>query len=265
MINLFITIRILDVVDIILVAFLMYQIYNLIKGTVAMNIFIAIFLIYLVWLIVKALHMQLLGTILGQFIGVGIIALIIVFQQEIRRFLLMLGTRYMSRKFSLENLFSWNAYESHKLNIKAIVTACVNMSKTHTGALIVLGKDSALHMYAETGEIINAYSSTRLIESIFFKNSPLHDGAIIIIDDRIYAARCILPLSESTLLPQGYGLRHRAAIGMSESNDSLVIVISEETGNISVAENGHIREELDHKELSLLLEKEFEKLPSRAN
>jgi uncharacterized protein (TIGR00159 family) len=259
MLNLFITIRVLDVIDILLVAFLMYQIYYLIKGTVAMNIFIAIFLIYLLWLIVKALNMQLLGTILGQFIGVGIIALIIVFQQEIRRFLLMLGTRYMSKKFSLENLFSWNVSEPHRLNIKGLVTACTNLAGSKTGALIVLARESALHMYAETGEIINAHCSERLIESIFFKNSPLHDGAILIIDDRIYAAKCILPVSENNLLPQDYGLRHRAALGMSENNDSIVIVISEETGKIGVAMDGRLREDMDYKGLAQFLENNFVK------
>jgi diadenylate cyclase len=256
MLDAFITVRVLDVIDIILVALLMYQIYMLMRGTVAMNIFVAIFSFYLLWLIVKALNMQLLGTILGQFIGVGIIALIIVFQQEIRRFLLMIGTRYLSRKFSIENLFAWNLNTPLKVNIKAIVSSCQHMSKSKTGALIVIAKRSTLHLYAETGEIINANTSSSLIESIFFKNSPLHDGAIIIIDDKIYAARCVLPVSENPNLLKQHGMRHRAALGMSENTDSLIVVVSEETGHIAIAENGQIIE-VDTKELGQKLDEEF--------
>ncbi len=254
MISLFITLRFLDVVDIILVAFLMYQFYMLIRGTVAMNIFVAIFSFYLLWLIVKALNMQLLGNILGQFIGVGIIALIIVFQQEIRRFLLLIGTRYMSRKFSIENLFSYNLNVSPRVDVKAIVTACDNMSKTKTGALIVIARVSTLQLFAETGVIINANTTPSLIENIFFKNSPLHDGAIIIINDKIYAARCILPVTENPNFPTAYGMRHRAAVGMTENNDSLVIVVSEETGDISIAEYGRLQENISLKELGARLE-----------
>lgn len=254
MISLFITLRFLDVVDIILVAFLMYQFYMLIRGTVAMNIFVAIFSFYLLWLIVKALNMQLLGNILGQFIGVGIIALIIVFQQEIRRFLLLIGTRYMSRKFSIENLFSYNLNVSPRVDVKAIVTACDNMSKTKTGALIVIARVSTLQLFAETGVIINANTTSSLIENIFFKNSPLHDGAIIIINDKIYAARCILPVTENPNFPTAYGMRHRAAVGMTENNDSLVIVVSEETGDISIAEYGRLQENITLKELATRLE-----------
>jgi diadenylate cyclase len=257
MLLLFITVRFFDVLDIFLVAFLMYQIYILMRGTVAMNIVVAVFSFYLLWLLVRVLNMQLLGTILGQFIGVGIIALIIVFQQEIRRFLLIIGTRYMTRKFSIENLFSYNLNAPQKVNIKAIIHACENMSKSKTGALIVIARNSTLQLYGETGEIINANTTSSLIENIFFKNSPLHDGAIIIIDNKIYAARCILPVSEHPGFPSNYGMRHRAAVGMSENNDSLIIIVSEETGNIAIAEQGRLREMADSKELSHKLEEEF--------
>ena len=169
--TLFITIKFLDIVDILLVSLLLYQFYMLIKGTVAINIFVAIFSIYLFWLIVKALNMQLLSTILGQVIGVGIIALIIVFQQEIRRFLLMIGTRYMSKQFSLQNLILTGRDSISAVKTKAIARACANMSKSKTGALIVLARNSALHFYADTGEIINANTTTTLIETIFFKNN----------------------------------------------------------------------------------------------
>jgi DNA integrity scanning protein DisA with diadenylate cyclase activity len=168
----FLTIRILDIIDILLVAFLMYQLYNLMKGTVAINIFIAIFVLYLFWLVVKALNMQIMSTLLGQVMGVGVIALIIVFQQEIRRFLLMIGTRYMTRRFSLENLFSWNIEAAHKVQIKAIVNACMTLAGTYTGALIAVARNSSLQAYAETGEIINANTTERLIESIFSRTIP---------------------------------------------------------------------------------------------
>jgi diadenylate cyclase len=254
---LFITIKFLDVVDILLVALLLYQFYMLIKGTVAINIFITIFSIYLFWLVVKALNMQLLSTILGQIIGVGVIALIIVFQQEVRRFLLMIGTRYMSKQFSLENLLTSNRYPIPKVRTKEIARACVNMSKTKTGALVVISRNSALHFYAETGEIINANTTTALIETIFFKSNPMHDGAIIIIGDKIFAAHCVLPMSQSLEIPSSLGMRHRAGLGMTEHNDSLVIIVSEETGQVSIAEFGRLTVEVTLKELLKKLDREF--------
>jgi uncharacterized protein (TIGR00159 family) len=257
MINLFITVKFLDVLDIILVAILLYQFYMLIKGTVAINIFIAIFTIYLFWLIVKALNMQLLGSILGQIMGVGIIALIIVFQQEIRRFLLLIGTRYMSRKFSLENLLTASRDVVPEVKIKAIARACVNMSKQKMGALIVIARNSALQLYAETGDIINANTTTSMIETIFFKSSPLHDGAIIIINDKIFAAKCILPISQNLQIPANLGMRHRAGLGMSEHNDSFVIIISEETGQLSIAEYGQLTNNISLKALMKKLDFEF--------
>jgi diadenylate cyclase len=257
MIDLFITIRFLDILDVILVAFVLYRFYMLIKGTVAINIFIAIFSIYLFWLVVKALNMQLLGSILGQIIGVGVIALIIVFQQEIRRFLLMIGTRYMSRKFSLENLITVSREAVPEVKIKAIARACVNLSKSKTGALIVIARNSALQLYAETGDIINANTTTSMIEAIFFKSSPLHDGAIIIINDKIFAAKCILPVSQNLQIPSNLGMRHRAGMGMTEHNDSLVIIVSEETGYVSFAEYGQLTINVTLKALMKKLEKEF--------
>ncbi len=258
MVHAFITLRVLDIIDILLVAYLMYLIYNIIKGTVAINIFIAIFFFYFLWLIVKALNMTLLGSILGQVIGVGVIAIIIVFQQEIRRFLLLIGTRYFSQKFNFENLFSLNvAQGKEQIRINSVVKAAANMAQTRTGALIVLGRKSSLNMFAETGDILNANTSSRLLETIFAKNSPLHDGAVIIEKDKVYAARCILPVSENIDLPPRYGLRHRAAIGMTENNDSLVVIVSEETGYISVSENGKIKENVSPEELKEILEKEF--------
>lgn len=252
----FIPFRILDVIDIFLVAFLLYQIYMLIRGTVAINIFIGIFVLYIIWLIVKVLNMELLSSILGQIIGVGVIALIIVFQQEIRRFLLFIGTRYLSKnRFSIENwLFPKQKNLVAPVNIEAVVKACRHMSESKTGALIVIACKSELQYYAETGDVIDAETSSRLIENIFFKNSPLHDGALIIINDKIRAVRCILPVTENLNIPAHYGMRHRAALGISEQTDALIVVVSEETGKISFVHEGEIKYGISSMELRELLE-----------
>jgi diadenylate cyclase len=258
MVPAFITIRILDIIDILLVAVLLYQVYRLIKGTVAINIFIAVFAVYLLWLVVKALNMELIGSILGQVIGVGVIALIIVFQQEIRRFLMISGTRYLSRRnFTLESLFSVNLKTISNINVEAIVTACENLSASKTGALIVIARKSELSTITEGGDILNAETSSRLLESIFFGNNPLHDGAVIIIGEKIHAARCVLPISENIYLPANFGTRHRAALGMTEKTDALVIVVSEETGEISVCKTGEITTGLTSAELREFLKKEI--------
>jgi uncharacterized protein (TIGR00159 family) len=258
MTELFIKIRILDVIDILLVAFIMFQVYLLIRGTAAMNIFIGILSVYLLWIIVKALNMQLLGSILGQVIGVGVIALIVVFQQEIRRFLIFIGNRYLTRnRLTFEKVFPVVFGGQPNIKIKSIIKACMNMAKSKTGALIVLGRKSELSVFAETGDIVDANTSSRLLESIFSKNSPLHDGAVIIINDRIAAARCVLPVSENLNLPPNFGLRHKAGLGMSEQTDSIVIIVSEETGSMSLAEHGSIYSDIDLKDLSRILEREF--------
>jgi uncharacterized protein (TIGR00159 family) len=229
-------IRILDILDILLVAVLLYQLYMLIRGTVAINIFYGVFILYFTWLLVKALNMQLLGSILGQVIGLGLIALIIVFQQEVRRFLLILGTRYSrNTRFSFERLFNFRQGQEHEWDFDSILEACKNMSKTRTGALIVLAKTSELRAFSETGQFINGKISSALLESIFQTGSPLHDGAAILVKNQIRAARCVLPLTENPAVPDFLGMRHRAALGMTESSDSFVIVVSEETGDISYA------------------------------
>ena len=258
MLQTFITIRVLDIIDVLLVAYLMYQVYLLIRGTVAMNIFIGILFVYLLWIIVKALEMQVLGTILGQVIGVGVIALIIVFAPEIRRFLIYIGNQYFSRNpLSLEKVIPIHISQQHKVKTKSIIKACINMAKSRTGALIVISKKSELSVYADTGDLLNAETSSRLIESIFNKTSPLHDGAMIISQDKILAARCVLPVSENLNLPPNFGLRHRAALGMSENTDSLIIVVSEESGQISLAESGKLEPEVDPKALLAKLEMDF--------
>jgi len=256
---LFIHVRVLDVIDILVVAFLLYQIYLLIRGTTAMSIFSGIVLLYFIWLVVRALNMELLGNILGQVIGVGVIALIIVFQQEIRKFLLILGSRYAKKgKSALELLLlGVDQYESDKTNIEDIVKACKNLSATKTGALIVITRFNELSEYVQTGDVINAELSPRLLENIFFKNSPLHDGAVIINGNKIQAARCVLPISEKLDLPPHFGMRHKSAIGLTEHTDAIVIVVSEETGKISLADNGSIEYGIDLNTLAQLLDQKL--------
>ncbi|WP_244500669.1 diadenylate cyclase CdaA [Williamwhitmania taraxaci] len=255
----FITLKILDVVDILLVAILLYQIYMLVRGTVAINIFVGVFALYLVWLIVKALNMELLSSILDKVIGLGVIALIIVFQQEIRRFLLYIGNRYFSRyNFSIERLFFPGRTEKDNLlNVESIVKAARNMSETKTGALIVLARRSELEVYAETGDLIDAVISSRLLENLFFKNSPLHDGAVIICNNRIHAARCVLPVTDNMSLPAHYGMRHRAAVGITEHTDAVVVIVSEETGRISFVKDGAVKSRLTPAELQAEIESAF--------
>jgi len=251
-------ISIIDIIDIVLVAIILFQLYKLIRGTAALSIFIGIFIIYMFWLIVKALNMELVGALMGQVIGVGVIALIIVFQQEVRRFLLAIGNRYInSRRFSFVKLFS--RVDEEKGNPKEaeeIVRAAESMSSKKTGALIVLGRKSSLDIYSEGGERIDAIISSELLETIFFKNSPLHDGAVLVEDGKIFAARCPLPITDRVNLPPKYGMRHRAAIGISEHTDALVIVVSEESGTITVADGGNVKEKISPNELRQILLKE---------
>ncbi len=256
----FLTFRWLDAIDILIVAILLYQLYNLVRGTAAINIFLGILSLYLLWLLVRALNMQLLGSILGQFIGVGVLALIVVFQQEIRRFLLLLGTTgLMSRKGSplgwLNIAKSLRTDES--VNTNAIISACLDMAQTLTGAIIVLTRDSNLKFYISTGEVIEADTTAKLLESIFYKNSPLHDGSVIISGNRIKAARCVLPVTDKDDFPAHLGMRHRAAVGLSESTDAIAIVVSEQTGGISIAHEGDLDYDISPKKLRDFLEKAF--------
>ncbi|MBN1158201.1 MAG: diadenylate cyclase CdaA [Bacteroidales bacterium] len=252
----FIKIGVIDVIDILLVAFLMYQIYMLIRGTIATYIFITIIMFYVVWLLVKD-SMLLLGGILGQIIGVGAIAIIVVFQPELRRFLIMFSSKYLPKMgISIDNLFYKGTGGEPLINVNAIIKACSNLSRDRVGALIVLKRTSPLDAYSNTGENIDAKTTSRLLESIFNRNSPLHDGAVVINQNKIQAAACILPLSDNYMLPEEFGLRHRAAVGLSEQTDALIIVVSEETGNISLAESGKVRK-MDIQALHSRLEEEF--------
>ncbi len=255
----FLTIRFLDILDIFLVALLLYQLYRLIKGTVAFNIVIGLFSLYLLWLVVKALNMELLGTIMGQFISVGVLALIVVFHPEIRKFLILIGSNYAVNKvLSLDKLFGNHRPKTIKNEqIDELVDACMSMSKIKTGALIVIARNSELNEQINTGEKINARISSPLIRNLFFKNSPLHDGAIIIKGNKIVAAGCILPLTQREL-DISLGLRHRAAIGITEGTDAITIVISEERGSISFVMKGEIRRRISKEVLVELLEESLQ-------
>jgi len=259
MISFFIQIRILDVIDILLIALIMYNIYMLVRGTVALNIIIGIIAIYILWGIVKMLKMELVSSILGQIIGVGVIALIIVFQQEIRRFLLIIGTRYIARnKIRLENFLNVDIAPKPPLRIKSILKAVIYFATTKTGALIVIKRKSTLDMYSQAGDILDANTSSRLLISLFNKQSPMHDGAIIIENEKIHAARVVLPVNDNPGLPPEYGLRHRAAIAITELTDAFVIVVSEETGHISIAESGKLIRNISQKDLMERLDSEFQ-------
>lgn len=247
----FLEINWVDIFDVFFVSILLYQVYNLMKGSIAIKVFIGFLFLYLIFLLVKAAQMELLTSILGQFMGVGILAIIILFQQEIRKFLLLLGrTQIFSEGDFLQNLKSyWSVngkYGRH--NITPIIEATKTLGGANTGALIVLSKNSELKFFAESGDRLDAVLSKRLLLSIFNKYSPLHDGAAIVYNDRVVAARCILPVTEREV-PANYGLRHRAAIGMSENSDTLVIVVSEETGQISIMQNGLATNNISSQEL----------------
>lgn len=256
MILTFITIRFLDILDILLVAFLLYKLYLAIKGTAAFNIFMGIFIFYIVWIVIKGLNMQLIGSIMGQIMAAGVLALIVVFQQEIRKMFLLLGSRYnlFNNGLLLENFFSREHNTISNEQVKKIVSACELMGRSKTGALIVLTNKVELNEFIETGEKINAEVSVALLETLFFKNSPLHDGAVIIHGGIIKAARCVLPVSNKRLKNAQLGLRHRAALGMSQATDAQVIIVSEETGKISYAYNGKLKEDVHPIELPKLIE-----------
>lgn len=229
----------LDALDILLVAILLYYIYQLVKGTVAINIFIGIAIVYLIWKLTEALQMELLSDILGKFIGVGFIALIIVFQQEIRKFLLMIGSSNFGSKTKLFKQFNFLKSETNDLtDVDTIVKACQEMATTKTGALIIIKRNSNLEFVKQTGDSMDIELNIPIIKSIFFKNSPLHDGAIIIEDNKIVATRVILPIANEIKIPARFGLRHRAAIGITEKTDALALVVSEETGQISYIKDG---------------------------
>ncbi|WP_421764220.1 diadenylate cyclase CdaA [Ekhidna sp.] len=239
-----------DALDILLVTILLTQVYKLMKGSVAIKVFVGFLSIYLIYLVVSALQMELLSSILGQFMGVGVLAVIILFQQEIRKFLLLVGRTniFEDGKF-FKNVRFWSQNgNARRANITPIVEAVKSLAGSNTGALIVLSHDSPLKFYAESGDAMDSLLSKRLLLAIFNKYSPLHDGAVIVHKDRIVAARCILPVTERDV-PAQYGLRHRAGLGMSENTETFIIVVSEETGQISAMQDGVTMHNISAQEL----------------
>lgn len=239
-----------DIIDIILVALLLYYIYKLMKESGTINIFYGVMAFIVVWIVASEIFaMRLIGTILDKFMSIGLLILVILFQDQIKRFLVELGSH---RRWS----FLANIFHHHKDTglartawVMPVVYACMNMAKTKTGALIVIEQSIPLDNYEKTGDIIDASINTRLIENIFFKNSPLHDGALIIAKGRLAAAGCILPVSHDSDVPRYMGLRHRSALGIAQATDAVAVVVSEETGNISIAHRGRLTTRLTSTEL----------------
>lgn len=251
-----------DIIDILLVALILYYIYRLMRESRSLNVFVGIMIFVMVWLFVsQILEMRLLGTILDKLVSVGVIALIVLFQDEIRKFLYNLGAHQRFRRitdlFTSKSATAKNRQEK-KLGIIPIVMACLSMSKGKVGALIVIERVSPLDDVIRTGEIINADINQRLIENIFFKNSPLHDGAMVISKKQIKAAGCILPVSHDLDIPKELGLRHRSALGISQESDAIAIVVSEETGTISTALQGKFQMRLSAEELEIFLTQNLE-------
>ncbi len=249
----FFTFGIKDILDILLVALLLYYSYRLMKESRSLNIFFGVLIFIIFWLFVsQILEMRLLGTLLDRIVSVGAIALLILFQEEIRRFLLTIGTQQRVRSFV--RFFSRDKKQTHtREDIIPIVMACLSMSKQKVGALIVMQRSLPLADFMRSGEQIDARISQRLIENIFFKNSPLHDGGMIIANKRIASAGCILPVAHDMNIPKELGLRHRAALGISQESDALAIVVSEETGNISIAHRGDFQLHVSAEDLERIL------------
>lgn len=250
----------LDLLDMGLVALLIYQIYNLVRGSVASRVFIGYLLVYLAYLLVKALGLNLMTTILEYFISVGALALIIIFQQEIRRFLLLIGksTNLTNNRMIQRWLFRQvNPADGHT-PLKPILDACKSLSTEFSGGLIVLQKNDDLDKFVQSGEVVDAGLSKPLLLAIFSQYSPLHDGAVIVGNGRIRAARCILPVSNDDELPPALGFRHRAALGMSEATDAAVIAVSEESGRLALAINGELFTNLTQSELESRVERHLQ-------
>ena len=236
----FIEFKITDVIDIVLVAALLYYIYKLVKGTVAINIFIGIVIVWALWKLTELLQMKMISSMVGGFMNIGLIALIIVFQQEIRKFLLMIGSTNFASKRNFTRHFKFLKQEAlpTDTNVEAVVAACEKMGLSKTCAILVLERTNSLDFFKSTGDHMNIEITQPILESIFFKNSPLHDGAAIIQDNYITATRVILPVSNDRNIPLRFGLRHRAAVGVTEKTDAVCLVVSEETGSISYIKNG---------------------------
>ena len=256
----FLPVRVWDILDILIVGYLMYQIYKLLRGNIAFNIFIGVLTLYVVWWLVNQLQMDLLSAVLDQFVSVGVIVIIIIFQQEVRRFLLFLGNTTVRQRFNFLGRFfdrSFEAPEPEDRQINALKAAILRMGRRKTGALIVMAKNLDLNGLVSPGVTLDANITEALIESIFNKSSPLHDGAVLISHGKISAASCVLPVSENPNLPKSAGLRHRAAVGITERADVAAFVVSEETGKISVAYEGKLKMQVSEEELNARLREHF--------
>ena len=250
-----------DIIDVLLVALMLYYVYRLMRDSRSLNVFIGILVFVVVWIFVsQVLEMRLLGTILDKLVSVGVIALIVLFQEDIRKVLYNLGAHQRMRRLS-DFFTSKKSKERKKRSVKQdimpVVMACMNMGRNRIGALIVFERTMPLDDVVSTGDRIDANINQRLIENIFFKNSPLHDGSLIISQHRLKAAGCILPVSHDLDIPKELGLRHRSAMGISQESDALAIVVSEETGAISIAVHGEFRLRLSAEELESILTKDL--------
>ncbi|MBT6688959.1 MAG: TIGR00159 family protein [Flavobacteriaceae bacterium] len=250
----------IPVIDIILVGIMLYYVYKLVRGTAAINIFLGFVIIYIIWWLTDLVNMPILSNILGGFISVGVIALIVVFQQEIRKFLLLLGSSNFTNNKNIIKKFNLLFRITKKqtlMNIEELINACEIFKKNKTGALFVIERSNSLDFVRNTGDQLNLEISTPIIESIFFKNSPLHDGAVIIEGNFITGARVILPMSEKENIDSRLGLRHRAAFGITEKTDAIAIVVSEEKGKITFIKNGEIHPYQDIENLKTMIEVEM--------
>ncbi|MEJ1223561.1 diadenylate cyclase [Sediminicola sp. 1XM1-17] len=255
----FLDFKITDFLDIILVAILLFYIYKLVRGTVAINIFIGIVIVWALWKLTELVEMQMISSMVGGFMNIGLIALIIVFQQEIRKFLLMVGSTNVASKRSFLRQFKFLKQEAltTEIDVEAIVGACDKMSTSKTGALIVIERNNSLDFIKSSGDKMNIEVTQPIIESIFYKNSPLHDGAAVIQNNFIVATRVILPVSNERSIPLRFGLRHRAAVGITEKTDALALVVSEETGAISYIKNGEFTLFKDLNELTSMVKNDL--------
>jgi uncharacterized protein (TIGR00159 family) len=249
--------RVIDAIDILLVAALLYYLHRLVKGTVAINIFIGIVIIYGIWRLTEILEMELLSKILGGFLGAGMFALIVVFQQEIRNFLLMVGSTNFNTKRFVKQFKSISKDSVATTDIEPIMEAIKKMSASKTGALIVIKRNNSLDFVKSSGDVMNVTVNQPIIESIFYKNSPLHDGAMLIEENKITATRVILPVSSDRKIPLRFGLRHRAAVGVTEKSDAVALIVSEESGQISYLKDGDFVLFENISELTKLLNKDL--------
>lgn len=250
----FLDFKVTDIIDILLVAILLYYIYKLVRGTVAINIFIGIVIVWGFWKLTQLLGMKMISSVVGGFMSVGLIALIIVFQQEIRKFLLMIGSTNFANKRNFVKRFKFlRPQDDSHLNLEAVLLACEKMAKSKTGAILVFKRSNSLDFVKTTGDNMNVEINQPIIESIFYKNSPLHDGAAVIENNHITATRVILPVSNERNIPLRFGLRHRAAVGITERTDAIALVVSEETGSVSYIKNGEFVLFKDYSELSQLI------------